>query len=183
MIKINLAQTYLGNYLKNLELQQQVEVARALNCCLDVELKQDDQLKSRIYTKSVSGEAIGIVKQRDWTLTDGDVFKTKQQQLLVVHLEAQQLMVLSFLDEQPRSPLTLIHLGHTLGNHHYPILVAKDKIYVQLVADRASIEATIQNFNIPGLKISYETRAPARQVDFTNHSHRSHHHSYVHPHQ
>lgn len=44
-----LAQTYLGNYLKDIELKKRVEQSLATNCCLEVELTQDDSLKSRVH--------------------------------------------------------------------------------------------------------------------------------------
>jgi urease accessory protein len=157
MTTIDLACTYLGNYLNNQELQQKVEAARAAGCCLEIELNQNDQAKSRIYAKSTSNIAVGIIKERGRILFDGDVFKTQQQKLLVVHLKNCELIALSCSSEQPGYALALIHLGHTLGNHHYPILVTKDKIYVQLVTDKDIIETTIQKFNIPGLKVNYET--------------------------
>lgn len=175
MSTIDLANTYLGNYLNNQELQQKVEAARAANCCLDIDLNQDDQAKSRIYTKSSSNIAVGIIKERGRALSHGDVFITKQEKLLVVRLKVCELMAISFSDEQPGYTPALIHLGHTLGNHHYPILVTKDKIYIQIVTAKSIIEKVIQRFDIPGLKIAYETQSFEHYLELTScmhvHSH------------
>jgi urease accessory protein len=171
MNTIDLAQTYLGNYLSNQALQQKVEAARAAGCCLEIELNQDDQAKSRIYTKSSSNIAVGIIKERGRALRDGDVFKSQQERLLVVHLRAYELMAISFSNEQPGHALALIHLGHTLGNHHYPILVTKDRIYIQIITDKNLVEEIIQNFNIPGLKITYENQSFENYLKLTSHMH------------
>ncbi|PPS41908.1 urease accessory protein UreE [Chroococcidiopsis sp. TS-821] len=171
MSTIDLAYTYLGNYINNQELQQKIEAARAARRCLDIELGQDDQAKSRIYTKSTSNVPIGIIKKRGWMLSEGDVFKTQQGNLLIIHLKACELMVLSFSNEQSGYALPLIHLGHTLGNHHYPIFVTQDKIYIQLVADKDIIEKTIQKFNIPGLKVTYETQSFEHYLKLTSNMH------------
>ncbi len=172
-----LAQTYLGNYLKDIELKERVEQSLATNCCLEVELTQDDSLKSRVHAKSSEGTTVGIIKERGWSLTEGDVFKTENDQLLLIHIQAQQFIVLSFSTQQPGYEIALVHLGHALGNHHYPIFVTKDKIYIQLVTDKEVIEATIYSFKIPGLLVTYELRSPAQQLTFQkdSHEHHSHH--------
>jgi urease accessory protein UreE len=70
-----------------------------------------------------------------------------------------------------RNMSDLIYLGHVLGNHHWPILVNGDRIYVEMVADRAVMEATVRNVNIPNLCIDYEVRSSANQIQFSSHSH------------
>jgi urease accessory protein len=77
-------------------------------------------------------------------------------------------------------------LGHVLGNHHYPITIVKQKIYLQpgadLAVDLAVVEQTIKQLKIPGLIINYEMRSqslegvqsPDFSLDFTSSFH--HHH-------
>lgn len=180
MTVTEVAQSYLGNCLEDPTLNAQVELARVSDACLDVELAQDDCAKSRIHVKSKPDLEIGIIKERGWSLREGDVFKTERDRLLVIHLESQQLIALSLSDVDSESALSLIHLGHTLGNHHCPIFVTKDKIYIQLADNRELIESTIQNFQIPGLKISYETRSTTEHLPFQKHTHHPHlpHHPY-----
>lgn len=155
---IHLAKTYLGNLTQDTNLKAQVELRQAAGDCFEVMLTAQDQKKARIHTTATCGAAIGIIKNRDHCLAEGDVIETPEHQLVVVHLEAQQLMVLSLADEQPGYALALIHLGHTLGNHHYPIIVTPDKIYIQLKDDFASPEQLLKAFKIPGLIVTYETR-------------------------
>ncbi len=171
-----LAQTYLGNSLKDAALRKRVEQAWTSGGCLEADLSQDDCLKSRIHAKSRDGTVIGIIKQRGWSLTEGDVFQTETGRLLLIHLQAQEIMVLSFSTEQTGHEVALVHLGHTLGNHHYPMIVDHNRIYIQLVADKAAIAATIQNFQIPGLCITYESRSFDRQLTFSKRDHHSQNH-------
>lgn len=172
---ITIAQTFLGNTLKDAALRDRVEQSRRTGECLEVELTQNDSLKSRIHAQASNGNTVGIIKERGWLVTEGDVFETDLKQLLVIHLQAQKVMVLRCDPAQPASALTLIHLGHVLGNHHYPILVATDCIFVQLVADQQVIEATIENFQIPGLSITYELRSFDQQLAFQPHAHSQDH--------
>lgn len=152
-------------------LAQQIEQERATGTCHEVYLHPDNSSKGRIYACSTSGVAVGIIKERQVSLNSGDVFK-EQGQLLVVHIEAQKVLVISFTGEVGADrALELIHLGHVLGNHHYPILIEAGKIYVELVAPAEVIAATIKGFNIPGLCVSYESRASSQKLIFSPHSH------------
>lgn len=166
-----IAQTYLGNYLKDIELKKRVEQSFATSSCIEVELTQNDSLKSRVHAKSSDGTTIGIIKERGWSLTEGDVFKTENERLLLIRIQSQQFIVLSFSTQSSGSEIALVHLGHALGNHHYPIFVTKDKIYIQLVTDKEVIEATIHSFKIPGLLVTYELRSPTQQLTFPSHKH------------
>jgi urease accessory protein len=177
---ITIAQTFLGNALKDVALQQRVEHARKMGECLEVELTQNDSLKSRIRAKSPDGTTVGIIKARGWNVAEGDVFETESKQVVVVRLQAQEVMVLRVASECSGYGIELVHLGHVLGNHHYPITISPDCIYVQLVADKTVIAAAIENFKIPGLAITYESRS-FEHLSFQPHSHNQPS-SHPHPH-
>ncbi|MEM8810300.1 MAG: urease accessory protein UreE [Cyanobacteria bacterium P01_G01_bin.38] len=170
----HLAQTCLGNQLQDPHLAQQL----ATTPHLEVTLEPSDRSKGRIYAPiaggKTEGETVGIIKDRHWSLAEGDVFQTTGGQLVLIHLQPQTVMVLRMAqaaNPNPEQALALIHLGHTLGNHHWPILIKADKIYVQLAGDRAVIESTLQGFQIPGLEISYEVRSPTQHLSFSAHHH------------
>ncbi|WP_041933716.1 urease accessory protein UreE [Gloeothece verrucosa] len=170
---IELAETYLGNITENSSLSQRIEKALSDENCLKVYLNHTDSGKGRIHTHTTCGKEIGIVKSRDWSLQEGDVFETQQGKLLLVHLEQQKLMVIRF-NLPVNHPINLVHLGHVLGNHHWPIIVQNDKLYVHLAADEEVIEKTIRNFSIPGLEISYEWRRSGDKLVFCEN--KDHHH-------
>ena len=166
------ADRYLGNIQENAELSRQLTT----KTCLEVYLSQSDCVKGRIHAHTNSGVAVGIIKSRELSLQEGDVFQTESGKLVSIHLQPQQLMVLSFSTSTTDTlPTQLIHLGHVLGNHHWPIIVRKNKIYLQLAADAAVMEATIGDFQIPGLRIDYESRSPTEHLNFSDHTH--HHQS------
>ncbi|GBF81760.1 urease accessory protein UreE [Aphanothece sacrum] len=162
-----LAHIYLGNILSNEKLGKRI----ISEPYLEVSLSPTDKGKGRIHTQTHCGLEIGIIKSRDWSLQEGDVLKTIQGQLILIHLQPQKVMVLSFTQLMCDSPLSLIHLGHTLGNHHWPIIVQDNKIYVQLSLDESVIEHTISHFKIPGLIIDYEWRLSDQILNFTEVNH------------
>ncbi len=172
--KIEIAQTYLGNLAEDTSLAQRVKSAKAQNPCLEVYLSPTDSGKGRIQAQSTSGITIGIIKSRDWSLRPDDVLVTESGNLLLIHLQEQRLMVLSFTEPVADRAIELVHLGHVLGNHHWPIIIRKNKIYLQLIVDVAIVEKTIADFHIPGLRIDYESRLPQQQLHFSHHTHRHH---------
>lgn len=170
-----LVQTYLGNSIEDASLCERIEKARSSGRCLEVHISQTDSLKGRIHAHTTSGVAVGIVKSRDWSLRDGDVFETEQGKLLLIHLLNQKVMVLRFTKLVPDRAVELVHLGHVLGNHHWPIIVQNNQIYIELAADVEVMESTIRNFKIPGLQIDYESRSPQQHLDFSQQNHHHHH--------
>lgn len=162
-----LAEIYLGNIQDNPPLKERL----SQEAHLEVYLNYTDGPKGRIHVQSTSGVNIGLIKSRHWSLREGDVFVTQQGNLLIVHLEAQKVMVLSFTESITDQALSLIHLGHVLGNHHWPIVVQDGLIYIQLTGDEAVIESTILNFAIEGLKIDYQWRGNNEQLNFSQHHH------------
>ncbi len=166
-----IAETYLGNLTKDANLVQRVKSARTLDNFLEIYLSQTDSGKGRIQAQSTSGTIVGIIKNRDWSLCEGDVFITQSGKLLLIHLQEQKLMVLSFTEPVENYAIELVHLGHVLGNHHWPIIIKKNKIYIQLIIDAPIIEETIAKFKIPGLKIDYESCSPQENFHFSHHSH------------
>lgn len=163
-----IANIYLGNRQENPDLAQQLIGTDYL----EVYLQPSDRSKGRIYTNTDSGVAVGIIKSRDRPLQSGDIFQTESGNLLLIHLQAQELLLLDFSEVTPEiAPTTLVYLGHVLGNHHYPIAIEDHKIYVQLVTDKSIIEKTINNLNIPGLKIATTKRSLESEITFSVHSH------------
>lgn len=162
------AKTYLGNINNNSDLSELVTI----ETCLEIYLAESDRLKGRIHTQTNSGVAVGIIKSRDRSLQEGDVFKTESGKLLLVHLQEQELLVLDFSLLETNIPATkLVYLGHVLGNHHYPMVIQDNKIYVQLVTDKEIIEKRINDLNIPGLQINYKMKTADKDNIFSSHSH------------
>ena len=163
-----IAQIYVGNLKNNNDLSKQLTTATYL----EVNLKQSDRAKGRIHARTDSGIAVGIIKSRDRSLQEGDIFKTESGKLVLIHLQVQEVLVLEFSALSTNIlPARLVYLGHVLGNHHYPIAIENNKIYVQLVTDKTIIEKTIKDLNISGLKINYEKRSHDKKITFSSHSH------------
>lgn len=168
------AHLYLGNAFDapdSAQLAQQVAHARQHGDCLDVYLTLEDNRKGRIHAQTPSGESVGIIKDREQQLRQGDVFQTESGRLVQVHLQEQTVVVIEADSKAHGSALALIHLGHTLGNHHYPIVIRDDRIYVQVEDNAEVVEATIRSHHIPGLSVTYERRAAEQAIAFSSSSH------------
>lgn len=178
-----LAQTYLGNAREDEGLAAKVGQKQAAGRCLEVEIGRNDRTKGRILTRTASGQSVGIMKDRDWQLREGDVLETAQGQLVVVHVEAQPLMALRFSSNAHNHPTALVQLGHTLGNQHWPTTVRGEAVYVEMVAARAQMEKMVNEMaialKIEGLQITFEAKPADEAVEFQKHHvHAAHAHSH-----
>ena len=163
------ADTYLGN------LHEKPALAKDSSQIITVEISRQDCQKGRIFVQTKTGQSIGIVKGRDWLLKDGDVLSTQSQQLVVVRLQQQKVIALRFDSSAHNHAVHLVHLGHVLGNHHWPIVIKGDVLYVELVADAELVESTItelaSTLGIQGLSISTDVRSAEQFVDFGRSKH------------
>lgn len=163
-----IAQIYLGNIYQQSDLAKLVDT----QTCWTVSLSQSDRPKGRIHTLTDTGIAIGIIKSRDRLIQSGDVFQTDSQQLILVHLQEQELLVLDFAEVANEiNPTKLVSLGHLLGNHHYPIAIKEDCLYVQVVTTPQVINQLLEEIEIPGLQIKYQTIDRADKINFAPHHH------------
>lgn len=161
------AETYLGNVNSNSKLAQSIA-----SDCLKINLQYSDRHKGRIHAYTDSNLAVGIIKSRDRALQSGDLFRTNSGKLVLIHLQEPELLVINLSTLEPNvAPAKLVHLGHVLGNHHYPIAIQDNQIYVQLIANKTSIEKLVKNLNISGLKINYQLPQGDRQIIFSSHGH------------
>lgn len=163
-----IAQIYLGNIYQQPDLVQLLD----RDTYLEVHLSQSDRTKGRIHAHTATGINIGIIKSRDRSIQSGDVFQTESAQLVLVHLPDEELLVLDLNHvEKNIAPGELVRLGHLLGNHHYPIAIHNNCIYVQIVTSPKAIEQLLQEINLPGLETRYETSNQRDSLIFASHSH------------
>lgn len=163
-----IAQTYMGNINHNSDLAKLVKI----ETCLAVTLQESDRHKGRIHAHTDSNVAIGIIKSRDRSLQSGDLFKTNSGKLVLINLQEPELMVLDLSSLKSNISATkLVNLGHVLGNHHYPMMVRGQKIYIQLATDKLILEKLIKDLNIPSLQISYIINCFNHNVKFSSHNH------------
>ncbi len=155
-----IAKQYLGNINQNYELVERVNQAKKANKYLEIEIQESDRIKGRIFTKSVSGVTIGIIKNRELLLKTGDILETELGDLILIKLQEEKAMVLTITAPVSKNnALDLVRLGHLLGNNHYPIKIQDNKIYVRLVTNPKVIEKNMQQLNITGLEIGYTTQS------------------------
>lgn len=165
---LEVAQIYLGN------LQKQPELAQLLNKdnCLEINLAPSDRFKGRIHTQSTTGKGIGIIRDRDRPLESGDIFQSDSGIFILINLKPQQILIID-ISNLASNVLSskLVQLGHLLGNHHYPIAIENNKIYVQLITDARVLENQIKDLDIHQLKISYGNLQSEQNITFSTHKH------------
>ena len=171
-----LADAYLGNVSESADVARRIMQAQREDRCLEVEISRGDRTKGRILTQTAEGIAVGITKERDWLLRDGDVLSTANHKFVLVSLMQQQVMALRFEPDVENEAIALLHLGHTLGNQHWPVTTQGKTLYVELVADAAQMKTTlikmVDSLGIKGLQISIEAVSSENAMDFSmGHAH------------
>lgn len=184
--KTVLAENYLGNLSESEALARSVARAEEANLCLAVAVERSDRAKGRILTQTASGQPVGISKGRGWLLRDGDVFSVGgvggaslgENRLVLVSVQAQRVMALTFSLGVQNDPTALVQLGHVLGNRHWPVAIKEQTLYIELVAEAALIESTLKEtaarLNLEGVQIKTVSRTASNALDF--HSEHTHHH-------
>lgn len=191
------ADCYLGNIKEDKALATRVaHSCEAHSCeahsheaqhCLKVSIERKDCRKGRIFTQAASGQAVGIVKGRDWQLKDGDVLRTQGNQLVLVSLQKQQVIALQFEQSAGNSSIQLVNLGHVIGNHHWPIALSGETLYIELSGGddmgdmvESTIKEMIKNLGIEGIHITREYKSVDHILDFSSVDSLSHSHSHEH---
>ena len=170
-----LAETYLGNVGERDALALKVARSQKENLCLEVTIERSDRAKGRILAQTTAGQKIGIVKGRDWLLRAGDVFALKGNRLLLVGIQSQTVIALTFAEDTQNDSAALIQLGHVVGNRHWPVTIKEKTLYIELVAEAALMESIIREnatrLNIRGLKIEQVDRTAQNALAFHTDSH------------
>lgn len=165
------AEHYLGNLSEQPTLANEKEFSDASTALLTVTIDRKDRCKGRIFTTTDSGQPIGIVKGRNWLLRDGDVLETQDHQRIVVRIHLQKVIALQIDHHAHNAGVHLVHLGHVLGNHHWPITVKGNALYIETVANETLIESTIrevvQTLGIQGVTITREEKSADQAIEFS----------------
>ncbi|MGD1863895.1 MAG: hypothetical protein ACFB0D_05015 [Phormidesmis sp.] len=165
------ADHYLGNISEDKEIAIRLSQAQQQNNCLTVSIERKDCGKGRVFTQTDTGQAVGIVKGRNWRLRDGDVLSTQSEQLVLVNLQKQPVIALQFERKAYNTPVNLLRLGHIIGNRHWPITLRGETLYVEVAANADVVESAIreamQTMNIKGLHIVREFKSADQVLDFS----------------
>ena len=165
------AEIYIGNVSESADLARRVLHARETGECLEVEIKRGDRTKGRILTQTTSGQSVGIVKERDFLLREGDLLLSESGYMVLVSIQQQRVMSLRFEDGAKNRAIALVHLGHALGNQHWPVTAKGNVLYIELIADADLMESTVEKIakrlNIMGLQIDFETHLSDKAIDFS----------------
>lgn len=169
-------ETYIGNVSESADLARRVLHARETGECWEVEIGLGNRAKGRILTQSASGQSVGIVKARDFHLRDGDVLLSERGYMVLVSLLPQRVMAIRFEAGANNKAISLLHLGHTLGNQHWPVTAQGDVLYVDIVTDAEAMKETLykvaKTLAIEGLQVTFETKSAEKALDFTvGHAH------------
>jgi len=138
--------------------------------------------KSRLRTKLVSGEEVGLLLPRGEILRGGDLVTASDGRVIEVVAEPEKL-----LHVECRTAADLAKAAYHLGNRHVPVQVGEG--FLRLAADHV-LEEMLKNLgaNVSGLEAPFEPEAGAyagghhHQHDEMGHGGKIHDHFHDHDH-
>lgn len=164
-----IAAVYLGSIKQDSELAARVEKAETV---LEISLQPADRNKGRILAQTSTGEQIGIITDRHRSLDTGDVFFTESGRFVLLSFPAEKVLAVHFEEGMEHIDSSkLILLGHLLGNQHYQIKIAPDRVYIRTSGDSKVIRQQIASLELPGVVMTTEDLASIEGMTAHSHSH------------
>jgi urease accessory protein len=169
---------YLGSIHTDASVAERVARWRQEDRLEDVTVRDHEARKSRLRLHTSKGHEIGLILSHGRELAAGDVYALEGTNAgILIHLAPQEVMVL--LPRPCCDPVERIrravHLGHVLGNQHWPLAVVGAEVLVLVIIDTAVMETVLRTHHVlEHFSIRYQHRPwPQEEATdrITTHSH------------
>lgn len=168
----------VGNLNADPELAEAVDAHADAGTLEVVVLDNADRRKSRLRVETDSGTDLGILVDRP-ELSAGDILVLNDNRAVIVEFESRAAFVIELPEPTESMLMTVVELGHRIGNQHWDIAVDEGTVYIPVEADKAIIEDVLGPYLPPGVETRYEIVDADRFVDeidsTPDHSHDSDH--------
>jgi urease accessory protein len=145
-----------------------------------VELDWDIRQKSRFDAIDSNGRQLGIFLPRGTLVRGGDVLVAEDGSLIKVIARAQQVLVITIVQDQG-TPFDLIRAAYHLGNRHVPIELKPDHLKIE--PDHVLAEMLrAMHLIVTEVETTFEPEGGAYSAQPHNHGNHSHTHEGSHSH-
>jgi urease accessory protein len=146
----------IGNRYDDQQLAEDCQRAAESDGLEHIHLSLDEAVRGRMRVTTDGGTEVGIAVGRDHALRDGDVLYRSDdgQRVVVVTMRAAETLVIRIQPGgSPQDMFELgVRLGHLLGNQHWTLRVAGDRVLVPVTVDRRVMETVLRSHGIEGLE-------------------------------
>lgn len=171
----------LGNIGEDARLRDMHQRWQAAGGAETVELTPLEAQKGRLRTATDKGTPLGMSLGRGTALRDGDVLylNESEQRMIVARLKPEEVLVITVKPTASAAELlrVAVHLGHVLGNQHWPVKIEGTTVYVPVSVDKQVMETVLKTYDLQGIEYRFEERSigPIPRVV-------PHEHPHPHPH-
>lgn len=126
-----------------------------------VSLSASDAQKHKFRTKTQNGEAVALSLPRHVRISNGDIlyFDSEKNQLITAKVLYPEVMLITFEhlnDLAPDHFLSLgFHLGHALGNQHWPAVLKGRTVYVPVAVDRKVMLSAMKTHRFTNITLDF----------------------------
>ena len=125
-----------------------------------VELTPLEAQKGRLRTVTDKGTPLGLSLGRGTALRDGDVLylNEAEERMIVARLKPEEVLVITVKPSASAADLirVAVHLGHVLGNQHWPVKVEGTSVYVPVSVDKKVMETVLKTYDLQGIEYRFE---------------------------
>lgn len=134
MITIN---NIIGNITRDSKLKEQYEFMFDKGKCEKIKINRLECQKLRMRKSTDKGSDVVFIFDHNPELRHGDVVFSDDERMIIVELEPEYVGIITLKSSKDENNIFSISMkiGHTLGNLHRPIRVAKNQVYFPLQAD------------------------------------------------
>ena len=173
-------ETVRGNVHRDPRLTTAYRDAQAAGRVDEVRLTPLEAQKGRLRVTSIHGTPFGLSLGRGAVVCDGDVlYQDDSGSMVVARITPEEVLVITVRPQaSPADVLRVaVHLGHVLGNQHWPIMVEGASVYVPVSVDRTVMETVLRTHGLEGIEYRFDECAVGAIPRTIPHAY-----SHVHPH-
>lgn len=150
----------VGNVGEDARLRDLYRQWQAAGRAETVELTPLEAQKGRLRTVTDAGTPLGLSVGRGTSLCDGDVLYLNEEEgrMIVARLKPEEVLVITVKPAASAAELlrVAVHLGHVLGNQHWPVKIEGMSVSVPLSVDKKVMETVLKTYDLQGIEYRFE---------------------------
>jgi urease accessory protein len=152
-------ETVRGNVHHDLHLATAYREAQAAGHVDEVRLTPLEAQKGRLRVTSIHGTPFGLSLGRGAVVCDGDIlYQDDSGSMVVARIMPEEVLVITVRPQASPADLLRVaaHLGHVLGNQHWPFTVEGSSVYVPVSVDKTVMDTVLRTHGLEGVEYHFE---------------------------
>lgn len=128
-----------------------------------VSLSASDAQKNKFRTVTREGETIALSLPRNLRISNGDIlyFDADDGKLITAEIRYPEVMLITFEEMESLTADAFLslgfHLGHALGNQHWPAILKGRSVYVPVAVDRKVMLSAMKTHRFSNIALDFKS--------------------------